>query len=202
MTELNPGAVEVLQFWFGRTDRADEVDGALQKRWFFKDPKFDNQIRQRFAELLEPARDGQLNWSVTPFGRLAEILLLDQFPRNIFRNQPEAFAYDATALQLALAGLEMGDDRACGLYQRLFFYLPLEHSEELPLQQRSVALFEGLLQEAPAAKEKQFSEVLDYAVRHRDIIARFGRFPHRNHALGREPTAEELEFLRQPGSSF
>ena len=195
-------AQDVLWFWFGDQGHADVVDKQLQQRWFVKDPAVDREIETRFAALLIPARTGTLGWQVTPRGRLALILLLDQFSRNIHRGTAEAFAFDPAALTLCLEGLAVGDDRRCGLFERVFCYLPLEHAEDLGCQGRSVELFRSLQAEAPVALRKTFAAFYDYAVRHRDIIARFGRFPHRNAILGRPSSAAELDFLNQPGSSF
>ena len=133
---------------------------------------------------------------------MALILCCDQFPRNIFRGTPGAFAYDARALQLSLSGIERGWDRQLRCVERAFFYLPLEHSEDRGHQERSVELFGELLREAPEAQKSGFESFLDYARRHREIIAQFGRFPHRNRILGRVSTPEERAFLKQPGSSF
>lgn len=198
----HPAAEEVLRFWFGDQAAADEVDQSRQRIWFVKNPAVDREIRERFGDLLDPGRDGELGWKDTPRGRLALILLLDQFPRNIFRGTADAFAYDPAALQLCLEGLDRGADQSCGLIERAFCYLPLEHAESLEYQERSVELFRTLLADAPANRQKTFASFFDYAVRHRDIIARFGRFPHRNEILGRRSTSEEMAFLKLPGSSF
>lgn len=202
MLELAQPAREVLDFWFGPMDGSEDVDEAHRRRWFVKDPRFDREIDERFGHLLNPARDGLLDWQQSPHGRLALILLLDQFPRNIFRGTPTAFAYDPAALALCLGGLARLDDQRCGLFERAFCYLPLEHAEDLAHQQHSVRLFKALLNEAPESRQTTFASFYDYAVRHRDIIARFGRFPHRNAILGRATTAEEREFLKHPDSSF
>ena len=175
---------EVLSFWFAPTSRA---------RWFESDKGFDREIEERFSSLIEAAARGELEpWVETPRGALALCILLDQFPRNVGRGTPRAFASDAEARRIADLALAAGLDRKLDAEERLFLYLPFEHSENLQDQERSVALFRGLGD----------AEQLDYAVRHRDIIARFGRFPHRNRVLGRDSTPEELAFLQQPGSSF
>jgi uncharacterized protein (DUF924 family) len=182
---------EVLEFWFG--------SAPLQARpeWFRKDAAFDETIRQRFGALVDRALAGPLGWSATPEDRLAEIVVLDQFPRNLFRGEARAFAGDARALRLALDLIDSGDHLQLAPLQRWFAYLPLEHAEDLALQDRCVALFEALARDATG-----FDSALDYARRHRDVIARFGRFPHRNAALGRVSTAEEVAYLGQPGSGF
>lgn len=193
----------ICSFWFG--EEAD--DGAIARRqgklWWQKSAETDAVIRQRFEPTLRSAGAGELDhWARTPRGRLALVIVLDQFPRNIYRDQPQAFAFDAKALALSLAGLEQGDDKPLRLIQRVFLYMPLEHAESPEMQARSVAAFEDLLAEAPPSAKDEFETFLDFAVRHRDIIERFGRFPHRNAILGRESTAAEHAFLQQPGSGF
>jgi uncharacterized protein (DUF924 family) len=179
----------VLEFWFGAPPIASRPE------WFRKDPAFDEAIRSRFGALVDDAIAGRLGWAAEH--RLAEILLLDQFPRNLFRGQARAFAGDARAVGLALALIDEGADAALHPLARWFVYLPLEHAEDLMLQDRSVALFAAL-----AAAEPQMASALDYAERHRDVIRRFGRFPHRNEALGRASTPDELAYLATPGSGF
>jgi uncharacterized protein (DUF924 family) len=175
---------DLLAFWFAPENR---------DRWFTPDPAFDAEIARRFAPLIADALAGRLaHWVEEPRGALALCLLLDQFPRNVWRGTPRAFAGDDQARRVAEEALARGHDQALAPEERLFLYLPFEHSESLADQERCVALM-GQLGDA---------EWLDYAVRHRDIIARFGRFPHRNAILGRAGTAEELAFLQQPGSSF
>ncbi|WP_037300229.1 DUF924 family protein [Rubritepida flocculans] len=186
---------DILAFWF-----ADGPD-VFRPAWFAKDPAFDEAIRPRFGALLAPGREGALDgWAATPEGALALFLVLDQFPRNLHRGAPEAFASDAHALALArrlVPGARM--DLALAPTQRIFLYLPFEHAEEMPAQDLSVALFEGLRDHPAHARP---NGTIDYAWRHRDVIARFGRFPHRNAALGRESTAAELTYLAQPGAGF
>lgn len=193
---------QILNFWFG--DDVETVPSPQRlKLWFGGDAATDQLIREQFApQVAKAAAGGFSAWSETPPGTLALLLLLDQFTRNIFRDSARAYAADPLALALAAAGLAAGQDRELTLVQRAFFYLPLEHSERLEDQQRSVALFEGLLAAAPPSFQPLCRSFLDYAIRHRDIIARFGRFPHRNAVLGRVATAEEASFLTQPGSSF
>jgi uncharacterized protein (DUF924 family) len=185
---------DVLEFWF---------DPAHAANWFAKDPAFDEEIRRRFAAAVEDAAHGRLDaWADTPAGRLALLILLDQFPRNLHRGEARAWAADVKAQRVALSGLDEGFDQALPQLQRLFAYLPLEHAEDMGLQQRSVALFEALHAQAPAAERARFAEFVDYARRHREVIARFGRFPHRNAVLGRDSTAAEREYLAQPGAGF
>jgi len=193
----------ILGFWFG--DATDDAAAAARQAglWWGKSDETDREIGDRFEALLQQAAGGQLDaWAQTPQGRLALILLLDQFPRNIYRGTPQAFAYDAQARELTLAGLQAGDDQSLRPIERVFFYLPLEHAEDLPLQQRCVALFEQMQTSLPAAAAKVFDGFTGFARKHQVIIERFGRFPHRNEILGRASTAEELAFLATPGSSF
>ncbi len=189
---------ELFTFWFGNA-QAEGVSYTQRRRlWFTKDPELDAQIRDRFLPLYQQAAAGDLErWQQSPQGCLALLLLLDQFPRNMFRNTPQAFATDSQALAIAETAIDQGFDRAVLPIQRLFFYLPLEHCEDRIRQQRSVDLFRQLHAEA-----EEFADTLDYAQRHQAVIDRFGRFPHRNAILGRPSTVEELEFLQQPGSSF
>lgn len=196
-------AATVLDFWFGNAGDDTAIAQSQQKLWWSKNTEVDADMRRRFGDLVKTAAAGKRDdWAQHAHGRLALILLLDQFPRNMYRDTPRAFAYDPLAGQLALAGIASGDDRELRAIERVFFYLPLEHSESAELQERSVALFTALAAGVPAADRKTFTGYLDYAVRHRDVIHRFGRFPHRNHILGRTSTEEEIAFLKQPGSSF
>lgn len=193
----------ILGFWFG--DAADDTAAAAGQAglWWGKSDEVDRQIGERFEAMLQQAAAGELDaWKQTPQGRLALILLLDQFPRNIYRGTPQAFAYDARARALTLEGLEAGDDQALRPIERVFFYLPLEHAEDLPLQQRCVALFEQLQSALPEAAAKVFGGFTDFAHKHLVIIERFGRFPHRNDILGRKSSEEEIAFLATPNSSF
>ncbi|AIU25930.2 hypothetical protein LV28_04685 [Pandoraea pnomenusa] len=186
----------VLDFWFGASD-APEF-GMARVEWFRKSDAFDEEIRSRFGPLHERALDGELaDWAATPPGACALIVVLDQFSRNLYRGQAKAFAGDAQALAVAQRLVEAGDDQRLPTAQhRVFVYLPFEHDESLDSQQRSLALYERL------AKASGLVDNLDYARKHAVIIERFGRYPHRNAALGRVSTPEEIEFLKQPGSSF
>jgi uncharacterized protein (DUF924 family) len=141
-------------------------------------------------------------WLGTTRGRLALVIVLDQFSRNMFRGNQSGFAGDERALAAALEGLALGADKSLALDERIFLYMPLMHSEQLAHQQRSLELFTGLLEGQPEALRGYLSSSVDYARRHLEIVERFGRFPHRNAVLGRASTPEELEFLKQPGSSF
>lgn len=195
---------EILDYWFGKSDSDPQVFVEKGKLWFGKDEQVDREIENRFGSLIEiVAERGLLAGEQSEEKRyLASILVVDQFTRNVFRNDPRAFASDPVALKLAFDALDAGHDRRLRPIERVFLYLPLEHSEDLSLQNRSVALFEALLADLPEEWKPAFSGTLDYAIRHQQIIARFGRFPHRNRILGRESTPEEIEFLKQPNSSF
>ena len=193
----------ILDFWF----LADGQAGSGQERpeWFRKDPAFDASIRQRFLEDIETALTGGFAaWDrglshgapSDPRASLARIILLDQFTRNVFRDTPLAFSGDARALSEARSLVDRGADRQLNRVERSFVYLPFEHAEDLAMQERGVALFEEL------GRESGEEGAAEWAIRHRDIIARFGRFPHRNQVLGRTSTPDEIAFLKTPGSSF
>lgn len=182
---------QILDFWFGAPD--SDAYGKPREVWFKSDETFDAEISERFETALGQAAAGAHDGlAETADGALALTILLDQFPRNIYRGTPRAFAFDPRALAVARQALEAGHDQAVAPFQRTFLYLPFEHSESLADQERSVALFTTL----------GIENGIDYAIRHRDIIVRFGRFPHRNAILGRESTPEELSFLEQPDSAF
>jgi uncharacterized protein (DUF924 family) len=186
----------VLDFWFLPPDHPGH--GAFRPEWFRKDAAFDAAIREQFGADVEAALNSTLD-AGTDQALLARILLLDQFTRNIFRDTPRAFAGDAQALRLAETLVAAGRDKNLSPFQRWFVYLPFEHSESLLDQERAVALFAGLRREM---QHEAFDSACDYALRHRAVVERFGRFPHRNAILGRASTPEEIEFLKQPGSSF
>lgn len=184
---------QVLEFWFG--PHAEQI----QDRWFRADASFDATIRERFGSTVQAALDGRLEdaWTSTRSGRLAQIVVLDQFTRNIHRGTALAFAGDKRALALARQMIEARNDQALPVLQRWFVYLPLMHAEDLAVQDQSVRLYTTL-----QAEDARLASALDYAKRHREVIQRFGRYPHRNAALGRTSSAEERAFLAQPGSSF
>jgi len=193
----------VLDFWFGAPGSAAEIAGRQSKLWFGKSLTNDQAVIDRFADTLMAATADRLNhWANTPRGRLALVIVLDQFPHHIHRDRPQAFATDPQSLALSLAALDTGEDRKLSPIERVFLYLPLEHTESIEMQQRSVSLYEQLAHEAAADERALFDNYLDYARKHLDVVARFGRFPHRNEILGRPSTPEELEFLKQPGSRF
>lgn len=186
---------DVLAFWFGWPDAADYAQ--YRKAWFVKDATFDAAIRERFLGTWQRASQGGLaDWAASPRSTLALIVVMDQFPRNLFRGDGRSFSTDSRALQIACNLVDAGFDAVLLPVERSFVYLPFEHSEDPAMQDRSVQLF-AALEAHPAGPQ-----MLDYACRHRDVIARFGRFPHRNAALGRISTPEELAWLAQPGSGF
>ena len=175
---------EVLSFWFEETE---------PKRWWKVDPAFDDLVRQRFSRLLQQAAQGELyEWRASARGRLAEVIVLDQFPRNIHRSTPEAFAHDAVALVLAQAAVAFGALQELSQIERAFLLMPYMHSESRAIHVQAEALF----------REFAPRDNYEFELKHKVIIDRFGRYPHRNRILGRESTEEELEFLKQPGSSF
>jgi len=203
MSTLPPAATAVLDFWFGTLVDDVATAQAQRKLWWSKDPAVDADMRRRFAGLVDAAAAGvHDDWAASPRGQLALILLFDQFPRNIHRDTPQAFAFDARALPLAQGLVSTEGDRALRRIERVFCYLPLEHAESIETQDRSVELFRALAADTQEHQRETFAGYVDYALRHRDVIARFGRFPHRNRILGRRSTPEENEFLAQPGSSF
>ena len=196
-------ADSIRDFWFGA--QSDDAVVAQQRAslWWSKDPDTDENMRSRFEDRVLAAGRRELDaWSETAGGQLALILLTDQFPRNIFRGSPQAFQFDSLALNWCLSGLKSELDRSLRPIERVFFYLPLEHSESREHQERSVQLFTRLFQEVPAEQLDVFRKYLIFALRHRRIIDRFGRFPHRNGILERVSTPEEIAFLQEPGSRF
>ena len=194
---------ELLEFWFGTVVDEAVVIAEKADLWWSKDPANDRLCKQRFADALAAAGGGELDeWADSARGRLALILLLDQMSRTLHRNSAKAYACDDPARSLTAGGIERRQDTELRYCERVFFYLPLMHSEDLEDQEQSVALYRGLLAAAPSSVEEQFSGNLDYAIAHRDLIQRFGRFPHRNAVLGRESTEEELAYLADAGAGF
>lgn len=193
----------IREFWFGRLQDNAAIAAAQAKLWWSKDSATDQAMRERFAQSVDLAARGELEaWLQTPEDNLSLILLCDQFPRNIYRDTPQAFGLDARARDYCEAALRQGHDSRLRLIERVFVLLPLEHSEVLVDQDRSVALFEGLAREASSEQKSLFDGYVKFAIKHRDIVSRFGRFPHRNRILGRVSSSDEQEFLSQPGSSF
>ncbi|MGE0546786.1 MAG: DUF924 family protein [Kofleriaceae bacterium] len=202
---MDPRAIDVLEFWFGKEPI---VSPELAKRWFVKDPAFDAEIKSRFGDLIDAAARGDLDdWSTEPTSALARIVVLDQFPRNVFRNDARSFATDAKALAGSRALIAAGRDRELTFYGRMFAYLPFEHAEDRATQAEGVAHYERLVADAAAANTpapvRQLMDVaLDFARKHAELIQTYGRFPHRNAVLGRASTAEEQEYLAKPGAGF
>jgi uncharacterized protein (DUF924 family) len=198
----------VLDFWFGREPMTPASFGAKMPTWFGGEDAAaraarDATIVAQFGVLAARAAAGALDyWADSPRQRLALILLLDQFPRHIHRGTPRAFATDDRAAALTLDGMQKAADATLDPAGRVFFYMPLQHSETLEVQEESVAAFRRLRDESPGPWRAVLAGTLDYAERHRDIVRRFGRFPHRNAVLGRDSTAEESAWLDAGGERF
>lgn len=189
---------EILTFWFDYTANPQEIFN--RPLWWQKDKQTDEIIEKRFASRREEAINGKLNeWLEEPRSLLAYIILIDQFSRNLKRNTPEMFEHDALGLKAAQIAVEKQFNQSLKLIERVFVYLPFEHSENLSHQKTSVALYEQLLKDTPQEHQSVAKGFLDYAKDHHDIIERFGRFPHRNQILGRDSTAEELTFMQSHG---
>lgn len=192
--------LEILHFWFGK-DSQEPL--SQQSHWWQKDSNFDEEIRKTFGELVEQARADQLEeWGETAKGSLALVILIDQFSRNLFRNSGEAFRCDAKALEISQQAIARGLDQKLSLVERWFLYMPFMHSEDPQMQKISLKLYSHLSHEAPAELKKALTGAYDFAQRHAEIIFRFGRYPHRNAVLGRRSTTEEINFLKEPQSSF
>ena len=211
-------ALKVREFWFGKSltgplpgqgELASQAV-ALKRRvdlWFDSNPQVvaqqDELIRTQFQDLVERAVHGELDaWADSPRRRLSLILVLDQFPRQIYRGTARAFAYDPAALALTLSGMQLAADGALNLIERLFFYMPLQHAEATEVQDESVSAYKRLVAESPAELRSTFEASLESAEKHREIIRQFGRFPHRNKILGRENTPEEVAYLNEGGDTF
>ncbi|UUY09134.1 DUF924 domain-containing protein [Pseudomonas sp. J452] len=193
----------LLDWWFGDAEAASAVAAQRGKLWFGYQASQDAEAHERFGELSAQALAGGLqDWAEQAEGWLALILLLDQLPRMIQRATPQAFAGDARAQQLVRWGLAQGLERQLPAIRQVFIYLVLEHAEDLATQNLAVERFRALREQVPAAELELFAGYLDYAVRHQQVIARFGRFPHRNAILARASTPDELAFLQEPGSRF
>lgn len=194
---------EILEYWYGDfTDEGRAVDERFAF-WFGKSESADREIADRFSGDVDRLVNGEYrHWLKQPKGRLASIILIDQFCRQIFRDTARAFEHDPMALEFCLDGIELGHDLALSRPLRYFYYLPLEHSENIGHQKQCVAAYQAMVHETPEQYRYIYADAVVYAERHQEIIERFGRFPHRNSILGRDSTAEELEFLKQPGSSF
>jgi uncharacterized protein (DUF924 family) len=193
----------VLDFWFGDSLRFPSSVPARVQLWFTASAEFDREIRERFSCLPDRAQRGELDrWSRGPESALALVLVLDQFPRNLFRGSARAFEFDSKALEIAAEAVDARFDDALAPLQASFLYLPFEHSEDLTNQERSVELFEQLVRRAPPELANTFEQSADYARRHRNVVQRFGRFPSRNAALGRQSTPDEISYLESGGETF
>lgn len=189
---------EIINFWFGYLPGPDYFPEDKMQIWFANTPEIDRQVRMKFAQDLINAEKGDYNsWRDTPRGRLALILLLDQVPRYLFRNQPQSFMMDRMARAIVLEGIQKGDDKDLYPIERAFFYLPLKHAEDLDMQNLSVNLYRQLAMQSPEGVRLQLNDVLQSAIMHRQQIVQFGRFPNRNAILNRESTPEETVFLMQ-----
>lgn len=200
---MNASARAVHRFWFGELDEQGLPGDVARARWFRGGASFDRTCEEAFGALVERALDGGLeDWSAEPDTALSLVLLLDQLPRNVHRGTPRAFAGDARALAIAQARVAAGDDARLRPAERYFLYMPFEHAEDPAAQDHSVALFERLREEAPPAATRFFAEAVRWAERHREAIRRFGRFPARNAALGRDSTREEERYLAEHPEGF
>lgn len=199
-------ALEVRRFWFGRLPLSPDGVQERLALWFgsgAEEQRADELVRARFGALVDRAAAGGLSaWADSPRRRLSLILLLDQFPRHLYRGSERAFATDREALALTLSGMQSAADAALTPVERIFFYMPLQHAELRDAQEESVAAYRRLRNEAPQELAAMFASALEAAELHRSIVARFGRFPHRNRVLGRPNTAEEETYLREGGRSF
>jgi uncharacterized protein (DUF924 family) len=202
-------ARKVREFWFGKLPLAPADLTKRMRLWFGyeitpeQQRRWDDTIHAHFEPLVRQAIHGELAaWADGPRRLMSLILLLDQFPRNLYRGTARAFAGDEQALALALSGMNSGADAALDPVQRMFFYMPLQHSEQRDVQDESVAAYRRLAMEAPDELKEVFNSALDYAERHRAVIQRFGRFPHRNRTLGRASTPDEVLYMKSGGEDF
>jgi len=194
---------DVLDFWFGDLNELGCSSPEHRKRWWTKSDAFDDAVRSQFLNDYEAIVEGDREaWRNTARGALAFIIVLDQFSRNMFRGTPKMFAADELARDVCREGIDAGFDTELSFDERVFFYLPLEHSEEITDHLQCMDLFNVLADCSPEQLEADAKNYLDYAQSHKAIIDRFGRYPHRNATLGRTSTPEEIEFLKNPGSSF
>lgn len=193
----------VLEFWFGEWHNNVPED-AQQKNWFTGGATFDLAIKKKFTTTLLASSKGELDaWELTPRGRLAFVIVLDQFPRNIFRGTANAFLYDEKALSLARDGVEFGHDKPLRAIEKMFLYMPYQHSESLKIQKEGLALYEAILNHTKSDEEYAIcKQAFEFAKQHHQLIERFGRFPHRNAILGRQSTAQEESYLAHGGQRF
>jgi uncharacterized protein (DUF924 family) len=196
-------AEDVLEFWFADAAMGPEAIARRNRVWFTGGAPFDRACTERFAATLEAAVNGELDhWQESPRGRLALILVLDQLSRNIHRRTAAAYQQDGRALAACRKGIELGHDLELSAIERRFFYMPMEHAEDRDVQARSVQHFEALAGEAPEESRESLEAAADHARRHRDIVEKFGRFPHRNAVLGRDSTADEEAYLADDAPRF
>lgn len=193
----------VLAFWFREQElTAPQIDGRMDI-WFGEDPIFDEEIAREFADDVQLASEGKLDhWAHRPMGRLALIIILDQFRRNIYRNKAEAFSMDKAALKLCVEGAMEKKDKGLTPIQRVFFYMPLQHSESRKVQEKSCQIYNKLAGAVSTTYKETFETIAQFAELHADIVMKFGRFPHRNTMLNRENTAEENEYLSGDAPTF
>lgn len=193
---------KILDLWFRERQHDSPGLDARMNFWFSENAELDIQLRHGFGRAIKQAAAGELDhWAKTPLGRLALILVLDQFRRNVFRGKPEAFSHDRQALKLCVEGAIAKHDQQLNAMQKIFFYMPMQHAESLKVQKKSVAVYASLAKKASPGDRDTFETVADFAELHHDIIEQFGRFPHRNEILGRKSTERELEFL-EDGPTF
>jgi len=193
----------ILHYWFGGATDDAEIVREKSALWWKQDSKVDAEIRRRFEMMLNAEIKNEFaSWSSSPRGQLARVLLCDQFPRNMYRDSPRAFDYDERARKLAREAIDAGQDKKLRPVERVFLYLPFEHSETVDDQELSLRLYTALVEYVPETDRPTYQKFLEFARKHKEIIDRFGRFPHRNAILGRQSTAAEAEFLKGPGSSF
>jgi uncharacterized protein (DUF924 family) len=194
---------EILQYWFGSLNRSEPPAEGKSSLWFKKSDETDQEISEKFSPYLEQLdTENYGEWLIDADRCLALIILTDQFTRNIYRNRPQSFAYDHIARDCTMQAIAKGFDSLYHPVKRIFFYMPLEHSENIETQKKCRRIFENLVDTCPAELKKQMEFFKEFSEKHYRIIERFGRFPHRNLILGRESTPEEAEFLKTPGSSF
>jgi len=193
----------VLDFWFAGTGMDSPRVDSRMDRWFGVDEDFDRQIREEFGDLVQQASANKLmDWADTPEGCLALIILLDQFRRNIYRGSAEAFTLDHVALKLCIDRTIAGDHKKLDAIQRLFFFMPLQHAESVPVQIKSVEIFQALAEDSTDTMRETFLTAAQFAELHHDIVVEFGRFPHRNDILGRQNTDAEATFIAGDGPNF
>lgn len=203
MSSDNDTATEIHDFWFADAFESAEAHMARSGVWFGGGETFDSEIRKRFEELPQYALGGKLdNWLSAPKSAVSLVLVLDQFPRNLFRGNSASFRFDQAACAASTLVISRGFDEMLDPIEAVFLYLPYEHAEDMRHQEHSVELFRALEDRVPDRELERFEGYTHYAERHRDIIARFGRFPHRNEVLGRESTREEIDFLSSGDGGF